>query len=127
MSLLLHKPFPTALLALADGNIFVGSSIGAPGQTIGEVVFNTSITGYQEMLTDPGYCGQIITLTYPHIGNYGTNTEDVESSQVFAAGLVIQNLPLVASSFRCEQSLQDYLSQTGTVAIANVDTRKLTR
>ena len=127
MSLLLHKSFPTALLALADGSIFVGSSIGAPGQTIGEVVFNTSITGYQEMLTDPGYCGQIITLTYPHIGNYGTNAEDVESGQVFAAGLVIQNLPLVASSFRCEQSLQDYLSQTGTVAIANVDTRKLTR
>ncbi|MFV0601626.1 MAG: glutamine-hydrolyzing carbamoyl-phosphate synthase small subunit [Brachymonas sp.] len=123
----LHKSFPGALLALADGPVFVGSAVGAPGQTVGEVVFNTSMTGYQEILTDPSYCRQIVTLTYPHIGNYGTNAEDVEAARVFAAGLVIQNLPLVASNFRSEQSLQDYLRSTGTVAIANIDTRKLTR
>ena len=127
MPFFLHKSFPAALLALADGTVFVGSAVGAPGQTVGEVVFNTSMTGYQEILTDPSYCRQIVTLTYPHIGNYGTNAEDVEAARVFAAGLVIQNLPLLASNFRSEQSLQDYLRSTGTVAIANIDTRRLTR
>jgi carbamoyl-phosphate synthase small subunit len=118
---------PTAILALADGTVFIGNSIGAPGSTTGEVVFNTAITGYQEILTDPSYCRQIVTLTYPHIGNYGVNEEDIEAAKVHAAGLVIRDLPLVASNFRASSSLSDYLRSQGTVAIANIDTRKLTR
>ena len=122
-----QAPFPAAILALADGTTFTGHSIGAPGSTTGEVVFNTSLTGYQEILSDASYCQQIITLTYPHIGNTGTNPEDVESHKVFAAGLVIQNLPLIASNFRSTASLQDYLKANGVVAIADLDTRRLTR
>jgi carbamoyl-phosphate synthase small subunit len=118
---------PPAILALADGTVYIGNSIGAPGSTVGEVVFNTSMTGYQEILTDPSYCQQIVTLTYPHIGNYGVNTEDVESHKVFAAGLIIKDLPLVASNFRKSQTLSEYLVAEGTVAIANIDTRQLTR
>jgi carbamoyl-phosphate synthase small subunit len=118
---------PRALLALADGAVFVGHSIGAPGTTVGEVVFNTSMTGYQEILTDPSYCQQIVTLTYPHIGNYGVNPEDVEADQVHAAGLIIKNLPLLASNFRSQQNLTQYLQASGTVAIADIDTRALTR
>jgi carbamoyl-phosphate synthase small subunit len=118
---------PHALLALADGTVFVGNSIGASGVTVGEVVFNTSITGYQEILTDPSYCQQIVTLTYPHIGNYGVNSEDIEADRVHAAGLIIKNLPLLASNFRMNQSLSQYLQASGTVAIANIDTRALTR
>lgn len=116
-----------ALLALADGTVFKGVSIGAAGHTVGEVVFNTSLTGYQEILTDPSYCRQIVTLTYPHIGNYGVNLEDVEAKKVFAAGLVIKDLPLVASNFRKSTDLASYLKAEGTVAIANIDTRRLTR
>lgn len=116
-----------ALLALADGTVFKGVSIGAAGHTVGEVVFNTSLTGYQEILTDPSYCRQIVTLTYPHIGNYGVNLEDVEAKKVFAAGLVIKDLPLVASNFRKSMDLSSYLKAEGTVAIANIDTRRLTR
>ena len=116
-----------AILALADGTVYLGNSIGAAGSTVGEVVFNTSMTGYQEILTDPSYCQQIVTLTYPHIGNYGTNPEDVESDAVHAAGLVIKDLPLVASNFRSTQTLSAYLQAHGTVAIANIDTRQLTR
>lgn len=122
-----HATLPTAILALADGTVFIGNAIGAAGSTTGEMVFNTALAGYQETLTDPASCGQIVTFTYPHIGNSGTNAEDAESRQVFAAGLVIQNLPLLASNFRSEQSLQDYLHSNGVVAIANIDTRKLTR
>jgi carbamoyl-phosphate synthase small subunit len=118
---------PPAILALADGTVYIGNSIGAPGSTVGEVVFNTSMTGYQEILTDPSYCQQIVTLTYPHIGNYGINTEDVESDKVHAAGLIIKDLPLVASNFRSNQTLTEYLVAEGTVAIANIDTRQLTR
>jgi len=118
---------PSAILALADGTVFTGQSIGAAGSTLGEVVFNTSMTGYQEILTDPSYCQQIVTLTYPHIGNYGTNAQDVESSRVHAAGLVIKDLPLVASNFRSTRDLSTYLHDHGTVAIANLDTRALTR
>ncbi len=118
---------PPAILALADGTVFIGNSIGAAGSTTGEVVFNTAITGYQEILTDPSYCQQIVTLTYPHIGNYGVNEEDVEASKVHAAGLIIRDLPLVASNFRTKQTLSDYLRSQNTVAIANIDTRKLTR
>jgi carbamoyl-phosphate synthase small subunit len=118
---------PFAILALADGTVYIGNSIGAPGSTVGEVVFNTSMTGYQEILTDPSYCQQIVTLTYPHIGNYGVNPEDVESHKVHAAGLIIKDLPLVASNFRSTQTLSDYLVAEGTVAIANIDTRQLTR
>jgi carbamoyl-phosphate synthase small subunit len=118
---------PPAILALADGTVYIGNSIGASGSTVGEVVFNTSMTGYQEILTDPSYCQQIVTLTYPHIGNYGTNPEDVESNQVHAAGLVIRDLPLLECNFRSTASLGDYLKQSGTVAIANIDTRQLTR
>jgi carbamoyl-phosphate synthase small subunit len=114
-------------LALADGTVYIGNSIGAPGSTVGEVVFNTSMTGYQEILTDPSYCQQIVTLTYPHIGSYGTNPEDVESDRVHAAGLIIRDLPLVASNFRSTATLSEYLVRAGTVAIANVDTRQLTR
>jgi len=118
---------PKALLALADGTVFTGISIGATGQTTGEVVFNTSLTGYQEILTDPSYCRQIVTLTYPHIGNTGINAEDVEATRVHAAGLIIKDLPLLASNFRCEQTLSQYLQSEGTVAIADIDTRALTR
>jgi len=118
---------PPAILALADGTVFTGNSIGAAGQTIGEVVFNTSMTGYQEILTDPSYCQQIVTLTYPHIGNYGVNTEDVESRRVFAAGLIVKDLAMQASNFRQTQTLSAYLQDAGTVAIANIDTRQLTR
>ncbi|HRH30244.1 MAG TPA: carbamoyl-phosphate synthase domain-containing protein, partial [Aquabacterium sp.] len=118
---------PQALLALADGTVFHGASIGATGQTVGEVVFNTSLTGYQEILTDPSYCRQIVTLTYPHIGNYGVNGEDVEASKVHAAGLIIKDLPIRASNFRQTQTLSQYLQAEGTVGIANIDTRMLTR
>ena len=127
--MLLSQPgtTPPAILALADGTVFIGNSIGATGSTTGEVVFNTAITGYQEILTDPSYCQQIVTLTYPHIGNYGVNEEDVEASKVHAAGLIIRDLPLIASNFRTSQTLSDYLRSQNTVAIANIDTRKLTR
>lgn len=107
--------------------MFRGVSIGAAGHTVGEVVFNTSLSGYQEILTDPSYCRQIVTLTYPHIGNYGINEEDVEAAKVFAAGLIIKDLPVLASNFRQTIGLADYLKREGTVAIANIDTRKLTR
>ena len=127
MLLSLKGTFPSAILALADGTVFIGNSIGATGTTVGEVVFNTSLTGYQEILTDPSYCQQIVTLTYPHIGNYGVNSEDVEADKIHAAGLIIKNLPLLASNFRSESTLSDYLIRENTVAIANVDTRKLTR
>lgn len=127
MLLSLKGTFPPAILALADGTVFIGNSIGAPGTTVGEVVFNTSITGYQEILTDPSYCQQIVTLTYPHIGNYGVNAEDVEADKVHAAGLIIKDLPLVASNFRTTETLSQYLVRENTVAIANIDTRKLTR
>jgi carbamoyl-phosphate synthase small subunit len=120
-------PAVPAILALADGSIFQGFSIGAAGHTSGEVVFNTAMTGYQEILTDPSYSRQIVTLTYPHIGNTGINPEDVESSRVHAAGLVIRDLPLMASNFRSQQSLTDYLQAENIVAIAGIDTRKLTR
>ncbi len=120
-------PQPQAVLALADGTVFRGISIGAPGHTVGEVVFNTALTGYQEILTDPSYCRQIVTLTYPHIGNYGISAEDVESKKVFAAGLIIKDLPLLASNFRSSMTLAQYLQREGTVAIANIDTRRLTR
>ncbi|MDB5751325.1 MAG: carA [Ramlibacter sp.] len=123
----LQGAFPPAILALADGTVFIGNSIGAPGATTGEVVFNTALTGYQEILTDPSYCQQIVTLTYPHIGNYGVNAEDVEATRVHVAGLVIRDLPLIASSFRADMTLQQYLVREKTVAIANIDTRKLTR
>ena len=120
----LTKP---AILALADGSIFRGESIGADGQTVGEVVFNTAMTGYQEILTDPSYAQQIVTLTYPHIGNTGTTPEDAESDRVWSAGLVIRDLPLLASNWRNTQSLPDYLKANGVVAIAGIDTRRLTR
>mgnify|MGYP001812220574 FL=1 len=116
-----------AVLALADGTIFKGTSVGADGQTIGEVVFNTAMTGYQEILTDPSYCRQIVTLTYPHIGNTGTNSEDMESSRVHASGLIIRDSSMLNSSWRCERSLTDFLVQAETVAIADLDTRRLTR
>ena len=119
-----HTP---AMLVLADGTVFRGISIGAPGQTVGEVVFNTSMTGYQEILTDPSYTKQIVTLTYPHIGNTGVNAEDVESGKVYASGLIIRDLPLVNSNWRSEQTLSEYLTANGVVAIADIDTRKLTR
>ena len=116
-----------AILALADGSIFYGEAIGADGHTIGEVVFNTAMTGYQEILTDPSYTQQIVTLTYPHIGNTGITPEDAESHRVWAAGLIIRDLPLIASNWRSKQSLEDYLVENGTVAIAGIDTRRLTR
>ncbi len=116
-----------AILALADGTVFRGISIGADGLSSGEVVFNTAMTGYQEILTDPSYCRQIVTLTYPHIGNTGTNAEDEESTAVHAAGLVIRDLPLRVSNFRNTQPLDDYLRQRGIRGIAGIDTRKLTR
>ncbi|MES2185617.1 MAG: glutamine-hydrolyzing carbamoyl-phosphate synthase small subunit [Pseudomonadota bacterium] len=127
MLLSLKGKFPPAILALADGTVFLGTSIGATGSTVGEVVFNTAMSGYQEILTDPSYCQQIVTLTYPHIGNYGVNEEDVESDKVHAAGLIIKDLPLVASNFRSTVTLNGYLVREGTVAIADIDTRKLTR
>lgn len=116
-----------AILALADGSIFRGIAIGATGQASGEVVFNTAMTGYQEILTDPSYAQQIVTLTYPHIGNYGTTPEDAESNRVWAQGLVIRDLPLLASNFRNQQSLSDYLKERNVVGIAGIDTRRLTR
>ncbi|WP_121242357.1 glutamine-hydrolyzing carbamoyl-phosphate synthase small subunit [Sulfurisoma sediminicola] len=119
--------FPPALLALADGTVFRGKGIGAAGSSVGEVVFNTALTGYQEILTDPSYTRQIVTLTYPHIGNVGVNREDCEAPKVYAAGLVIRDLPLVASNFRSEQTLDAYLKAENIVAIADIDTRKLTR
>ena len=127
MLLSLKGTTPPAILALADGTVYVGNSIGSAGSTVGEVVFNTSMTGYQEILTDPSYCQQIVTLTYPHIGSYGTNGEDIESDRVHAAGLIIKDLPLVASNFRSTQTLSAYLVSNATVAIANIDTRQLTR
>ena len=119
--------FPPAILALADGTIFRGVSIGAHGATVAEVVFNTAMTGYQEILTDPSYSGQIVTLTYPHIGNTGVNAEDVEANRVYAAGLVVRDCPARVSNFRSTQSLPDYLAAQGIVAISGIDTRKLTR
>ncbi len=118
---------PPAILALADGTVFSGTSIGSTGHTVGEVVFNTALTGYQEILTDPSYCQQIVTLTYPHIGNYGVNFEDVEAQKVHAAGLIIKDLPVRVSNFRQSQTLSEYLCAEGTVAIADIDTRRLTR
>ena len=125
MSLL--PTLPPAILALADGTIFRGLAIGAAGSTSGEVVFNTAMTGYQEILTDPSYCRQIVTLTYPHIGNVGCNEEDFESRANYAAGLVIRDLPVRAASWRLQQTLPDYLKQHGVVAIGGIDTRRLTR
>ena len=116
-----------AILALEDGSFFEGSSIGADGVTTGEVVFNTAMTGYQEILTDPSYCQQLITLTYPHIGNTGVNQEDEEATHIHASGLIIRDLPLLASNWRSESSLQDYLENRNVIAIADIDTRKLTR
>ena len=127
MLLSLQGRFPPAILALADGTVFVGNSIGTVGVTSGEVVFNTSITGYQEILTDPSYCQQIVTLTYPHIGNTGANPEDVESAKIYASGLVIRDLPLLASNFRKSQDLSAYLREHDVVAISDIDTRQLTR
>ncbi len=127
MLLSLQGTAPHAILALADGTVFLGSSIGATGATVGEVVFNTAMTGYQEILTDPSYCQQIVTLTYPHIGNYGVNAEDVEAEKIHAAGLIIKDLPLLASNFRLNATLSEYLVAGKTVAIAGIDTRKLTR
>ena len=118
---------PPALLALADGTVFQGISIGAAGHTVGEVVFNTALTGYQEILTDPSYCRQIVTLTYPHIGNYGVCEEDVEASKIHAAGLIIKEPPVLDSNFRKTRTLVQYLKDEGTVAIAHIDTRRLTR
>ena len=118
---------PPALLALADGTTFHGTSVGAPGSTVGEVVFNTALTGYQEILTDPSYCRQIVTLTYPHIGNVGVNAEDVEANKVHAAGLIVKDVSLRVSNYRSTMSLPDYLAKEGTVAIAGIDTRRLTR
>jgi len=120
----LSKP---AILALEDGSLFKGTAIGVDGKSVGEVVFNTSMTGYQEILTDPSYAEQIVTLTYPHIGNYGTNSEDEESRGIFAKGLVIRDLPLIASNFRSEQALDEYLRAHNVLGIADIDTRRLTR
>ena len=117
----------SALLVLEDGSVFHGTAIGAEGVSVGEVVFNTSMTGYQEILTDPSYAEQMVTLTNPHIGNTGTNDEDEESSRIWAKGLIIRDLPILASNFRNQASLSDYLNQSGIVGIADIDTRKLTR
>ncbi len=127
MLLSLKSAHPPAILALADGTVFIGASIGAAGHTVGEVVFNTAMSGYQEILTDPSYCQQIVTLTYPHIGNYGVSVQDIESRKVFAAGLIIKDLPLIASNFRADMTLAQYLVKENCVAIANIDTRQLTR
>jgi len=116
-----------AILALQDGTVFHGTSIGAEGKTIGEVVFNTAMTGYQEILTDPSYCRQIVTLTYPHIGNTGTNSDDMESDRIHASGLIVRDSTMLTSSWRSERTLADFLKQGNTVAIADIDTRKLTR
>lgn len=116
-----------ALLMLQDGSQFIGKSIGANGQTVGEVVFNTSMTGYQEILTDPSYSEQLVTLTYPHIGNVGTNDADAESNQIYAKGLIIRDLPLMASNYRSKMDLSSYLKQHNVIAIADIDTRRLTR
>jgi len=116
-----------AILALQDGTVFHGTSIGSDGQTIGEVVFNTAMTGYQEILTDPSYCRQIVTLTYPHVGNTGTNSDDMESSKIHASGLIIRDSSMLTSSWRSERTFSDFLKQGETVAIADIDTRKLTR
>jgi carbamoyl-phosphate synthase small subunit len=116
-----------ALLVLADGTVFRGRSIGASATAVGEVVFNTAMTGYQEILTDPSYCRQIVTLTYPHIGNVGVNAEDAESKRIFAAGLVIRDLPRLVSNFRAQKDLPTYLREEGVVGICDIDTRKLTR
>lgn len=125
------KSFPPAILVLADGSIFRGTAIGKTdanvGIAVGEVVFNTAMAGYQEILTDPSYMGQIVTLTYPHIGNVGTNREDAESDKVYAAGLIIRDLPLLTSNFRSEETLHAYLVRNKIVAIADIDTRRLTR
>jgi len=121
------ESYTPAILALEDGSVFHGISIGATGQSTGEVVFNTSMTGYQEILTDPSYAKQIVTLTYPHIGNTGVNAEDVESDQIWASGLVIRDLSMMMSSWRAEMSLSDYLQQNNIVGIAEIDTRRLTR
>ena len=121
------SPRTPAILVLKDGTVFRGTSIGAEGVAAGELVFNTAITGYQEILTDPSYCRQIVTLTYPHIGNTGANAEDVESDRVYAAGLVIRDLPLRSSNFRQLWTLDEYLKRENVVAIADIDTRKLTR
>jgi len=118
---------PSALLALEDGSLFWGESIGSDGETVGEVVFNTAMTGYQEILTDPSYARQIVTLTYPHIGNTGTNSEDEESGEIYSAGLIIRDLPLLSSSWRDQKPLDQYLADSGIVAIADIDTRRLTR
>ncbi len=118
---------PAAALVLADGTVFRGRSIGAPGLAVGEVVFNTSMTGYQEILTDPSYCRQIVTLTYPHIGNTGVNGEDCEAARIHAAGLVVRDVPSLLSSWRSEESLPAYLERSGVVGIADIDTRQLTR
>jgi len=123
----LQVAFPRAVLALADGTVLAGHSIGVPGTAVGELVFNTAMTGYQEILTDPSYCQQIVTLTYPHVGNYGCNAEDVEAQRIHAAALVVKNLPQQASNFRSAESLPAYLKRHAAVAIANVDTRRLTR
>ena len=117
----------SAILVLEDGSVFHGRSIGAEGQTVGEVVFNTAMTGYQEILTDPSYSRQIVTLTYPHIGNTGINAEDAESTAIHAAGLVIRDLPLLVSNFRSEMALDTYLQKHGVVAIADIDTRQIGR
>ena len=127
MLLSLQGKHPPAILALADGTVFVGTSIGHSGICVGEMVFNTSMTGYQEILTDPSYCQQIVTLTYPHIGNYGTNPEDDESTQVHTSGLVIKSLPLTHSNFRADSDLSSYLKKNHCVAIADIDTRMLTK
>ena len=120
----MRKP---AVLVLEDGSQFRGEAIGAEGHTVGEVVFNTAMTGYQEILTDPSYRRQIVTLTYPHIGNTGVNQEDEESDQIHAAGLVIRDLPMITSNWRSEESLDEYLQRNGVIAIADIDTRRLTR
>ena len=127
MLLTLQGNRPPAILALSDGTVFMGQSIGHDGHTVGEVVFNTSMTGYQEILTDPSYCQQLVTLTYSHIGNYGVNIEDNEADRVYAAGLIIKNLPLLHSNFRANSDLTHFLKAQGTVAIADIDTRMLTR
>ncbi len=127
MLLTLQGNRPPAILALSDGTVFMGQSIGHDGHTVGEVVFNTSMTGYQEILTDPSYCQQLVTLTYSHIGNYGVNREDNEAERVYAAGLIIKNLPLLHSNFRADSDLTQFLQAQGTVAIADIDTRMLTR
>ncbi|HRY15288.1 MAG TPA: carbamoyl-phosphate synthase domain-containing protein, partial [Candidatus Competibacteraceae bacterium] len=117
----------SAILALEDGSLFRGESIGADGHAQGEVVFNTAITGYQEILTDPSYCRQIITLTYPHIGNVGTNRGDEEAADIYASGLIVRDCPRAPSNWRNQQSLDGYLRERGVVALAGIDTRRLTR